>query len=643
MDNGFTGRRPKAGKSMHNTGPNVFRTFALGMSAIVLACGAACSDQSGAPALLPAPVQRPVITAPSRSGKTLYFAAAPQTDGVGFLPLHPRTDANGEGIAGTPSPDPEAWGAGDIEDAYGIPAAGSGSATIAVMAGADDPNIESDLAVYRAQYGLPPCGSSNGCFRKVNGAGQASPLPAAAWNGDPSMTNQLDWAREMTLDVEMASAGCPACKILLIETDIFSNYAAAWASAVRLGATFITNSWFLGESHFTAAAERSAESLFDYTGVSFFSATGDFGYGHDDPATDASTGVGMAWPASSGRVIAVGGTVLSSLPTSPWWSQSAWGGSTAGCSAAIPRPSWQLELYAGACGSFRALADVSALASNVAQYNSWSGEYGLPAGSGWQNTGGTSAASPLATGIFATNEWTSGPSWPYTSPSSFADITTGNDCTPGIPEEMCYAAPGWDFPTGIGTPKGSAAADYFYASPSSVNVAQNTVGSSTLYWGGSWITPDYPTIYAIESSAPSGVLTVTYPDGQGATLQITPSFDTPEQSYAVTVLAEVAQTGVTHSASLTVDVTGCVPAVCPSNSCGTVPAPYTCSRSSSIACGSCATGYVCSENVCCPNGQHWNPTSESCEVTCPAGKAYCPATGACALPSLCGRLGGTRE
>jgi hypothetical protein len=617
----------------------------LALGALAAACSdsaAPSSSSSPEPATAVVPARSPVsvIPAQDRFGQAIYFAAAPQTDGFGYLPLHKQVTATGEGILGAPSPSPSAWGAGDIEDAYAIPPAGGSIATIAIMAGADDPNIESDLAVYRAAFGLPPCSSATGCFTKVNGAGQASPLPGPAWNGDPSAANQLDWATEMSLDVEMASAGCPTCKILLVETNIFSNYAAAWATAARLGATYVSNSWYFDETEFaTAAAAQAAEADFDFPGVSFFAGSGDFGYGHDNPTTATSTGIGTAWPAASGKVTAVGGTNLISLPQSPWWSQSAWGGSTAGCSSRITRPSWQVETWAGACGSFRALTDVSALASNVAVYSTWS-QWQSPAGDGWDVVGGTSAAGPLTAGIYATNHWTSGPSWPYTSPSSFTDITTGNDCTSGIAEELCYAAQGWDFPTGIGTPKGNAAADTFTASPTTVSVGQNAVGYATLYWGGPWVTPDFPSVYAISSSAPAGVLTVTYPSGQGATLQITPSFNTPEGAYPVTVYAEVPQTGVTHTASLTVDVTGCAPAVCPANSCGTLSAPYTCSQTGTIACGTCASGEVCSDNVCCPSGDHWDPTAHACVITCTAGKAYCPATGGCAIPALCNRLGG---
>ena len=45
--------------------------------------------------------------------------------------------------------------------------------------------------------------------KQVNQAGNASPLPRA--NGG--------WAQEISLDVDMASAVCPNCKILLVEAN----------------------------------------------------------------------------------------------------------------------------------------------------------------------------------------------------------------------------------------------------------------------------------------------------------------------------------------------------------------------------------------------------------------------------------------
>src|SRR5690606_6856160 len=65
-----------------------------------------------------------------------------------------RTDAASMRAA---SEDPAGYGADDIQDAYGLPTEAGAGETVAVVAAFDNPNVEADLAVYREQYGLPPC------------------------------------------------------------------------------------------------------------------------------------------------------------------------------------------------------------------------------------------------------------------------------------------------------------------------------------------------------------------------------------------------------------------------------------------------------------------------------------------------------
>jgi hypothetical protein len=56
----------------------------------------------------------------------------------------------------------------DRDSAYNLPTTAAAGQTIAIVDAFDDPDAESDLATYRATYGLPACTSANGCFRKVN-------------------------------------------------------------------------------------------------------------------------------------------------------------------------------------------------------------------------------------------------------------------------------------------------------------------------------------------------------------------------------------------------------------------------------------------------------------------------------------------
>ncbi|HET6504855.1 MAG TPA: hypothetical protein VFG87_29240, partial [Amycolatopsis sp.] len=102
---------------------------------------------------------------------------------------------------------PSGFGPTGLRSAYNLTASGSASATVAIVDAYDDPNAESDLATYRSTYGLSACTTANGCFKKVNQNGQTSPLPTA----------DSGWAGEISLDVDMVSAICPNCHILLVE------------------------------------------------------------------------------------------------------------------------------------------------------------------------------------------------------------------------------------------------------------------------------------------------------------------------------------------------------------------------------------------------------------------------------------------
>src|SRR5262249_50849655 len=109
---------------------------------------------------------------------------------------------------------PSGYGPPDIQSAYKLPGTGAGAGrTVAIVDAYDLPTAESDLATYRSQYGLPACTTANGCFRKVNQNGAASPLPAS----------NTGWGEEESLDLDMVSATCPACKIVLVEASSPSN------------------------------------------------------------------------------------------------------------------------------------------------------------------------------------------------------------------------------------------------------------------------------------------------------------------------------------------------------------------------------------------------------------------------------------
>jgi hypothetical protein len=339
----------------------------------------------------------------------------------------------------------------DLRSAYKLPEKGGSTQTIAIVDAYNDPNAESDLAVYRNHYGLSACTEANGCFKKVNASGETKNYP----------TNDVGWSVEISLDLDMVSAACGECHILLVEaTDgEHKSFGAAEEEAVKLGASVVSNSWNFGfegtepkEVH--ATEETEYDKYFNHPGVPIFFSGGDYGYA-------------VRYPAVSQYVVAVGGTRLKkeSKVSRGWeeevWSNPAYGfrqkgrGTGSGCSKYETKPKWQTDK---AC-SKRIETDVSAVAdwekSPVSLYDS----YELP---GWETNGGTSASSPFVAGVEGlSTEYTralgadafyiSGPM------GQLFDVTKGNNgtCTPPAEDEYwCTAEVGYDGPTGWGTPNG---------------------------------------------------------------------------------------------------------------------------------------------------------------------------------------------
>jgi subtilase family serine protease len=321
---------------------------------------------------------------------------------------------------------PSGYGPADLQSAYGLPASGGAGRTVAIVDAYDDPTAEADLGTYRSQYGLAACTTANGCFRKVNQSGGTTP-PAVDGG----------WAQEISLDLDMVSAACPGCHILLVEasSSAFTNLAAAEDTAARLGASAISNSY--GGSEFSGESSSTYNGHFNHPGIAITVSSGDGGYG-------------VEFPAASQYVTAVGGTSLTRGGGSRGWSETAWSGAGSGCSAYIAKPSWQHDT---GC-SRRTVADVSAVAdpnTGVAVYDSTA----YQGARGWMVFGGTSASSPIVASTFA-QAGGSAPSLPYSNPGALWDVTSGSNgiC---LTTYLCNAGTGYDGPTGLGTPNGLGA------------------------------------------------------------------------------------------------------------------------------------------------------------------------------------------
>ena len=336
------------------------------------------------------------------------------------------TDANGHPLV---TAAPAGYGPADLQSAYGLTAqsaSGGVGQTIAIVDAYNDPNAATDLAVYRSQFGLPPCTTASGCFKKVNQSG-----------GTSYPRGNKGWAEEISLDLDMASAICPNCNILLVEasSNSFTNlgkaedYAAAHANVV-------SNSYGGGE--FTSEGSSTYDGHYNHPGVAITVSSGDSGYG-------------VEFPAASQYVTAVGGTTLSRNSSPRGWAETAWSGAGSGCSAYIPKPSWQIDT---GC-SRRTVADVSADAdpnTGVAVYDTYRD-------GGWLVFGGTSVAAPIVAGVYAlagNASIVNYGSYPYSHTLLLNDVTSGSNGSCGG-SYLCTAGPGYDGPTGLGTPNTAGA------------------------------------------------------------------------------------------------------------------------------------------------------------------------------------------
>jgi subtilase family serine protease len=315
----------------------------------------------------------------------------------------------------------------DLQHAYHLPSTtASKGQTIAIVDAYDDPQAESDLAVYRSRFGLPACTKANHCFKKVGQRGDTHyPRADAAWAG------------EIALDLDMVSAIAPNSHILLVEanSNSFKDLGSAVDTAVRLGASEVSNSYGGQENSSDAIALASA---YNHPGVAITASTGDTGYG-------------VQLPAAFNSVIAVGGTSLRRANDTRSWIETAWGGSGSGCSQYIKKPTWQKD---GLCHN-RAVADVAAVAdpdTGVAVYNSYQSY------SNWSVDGGTSAAAPIIAGVYALagNTAKINGAYLYSQAKNLHDIKSGKNgtCTHSY---LCTSNVSYDGPTGLGTPNGTGA------------------------------------------------------------------------------------------------------------------------------------------------------------------------------------------
>jgi subtilase family serine protease len=371
--------------------------------------------------------------------------ACPAAD-QGYARCHAIVSSMAHGRATNTNPN-AGYTPAQLQSAYALASAsaanGSGE-TVAIVDAYDDPKAISDLDTYRRTFGLGGCTVSppaaSGCTL-TNGA----TVRKVSQTGTQTYPRgNHGWGQEISLDLDMVSAICPHCNILLVEatTNSIANLGIAENEAATLGANAISNSY--GASEFSG--ETADDGNYDHPGVAVTASTGDSGYG-------------VEWPAASPSVTAAGGTSLTAASNARGWTETAWSGAGSGCSAYESRPSWQAIAAITAVCARRATADVSAVAdpnTGVSVYDTYAGLLGQ---SGWLVFGGTSVASPIIASVYALAGNTStAPGAPYANTTALNDVTSGSNAgLIGCGNALCTAGAGWDGPTGLGTPKGIGA------------------------------------------------------------------------------------------------------------------------------------------------------------------------------------------
>ncbi|HEU5419580.1 MAG TPA: hypothetical protein VFV41_17965 [Streptosporangiaceae bacterium] len=401
--------------------------------------GVAVVSMTGTPAATVAPAvsrQRPAAARP----RSVSLAAAPP--GSGLTRPQAQLSVHGYDRSGRPdltSTQPAGFSPAAITAYLGTTSTGAGQ-TVAIVDAYADPAIRHDVNAFSAQYGLPPAcpGDQAGksCFRLTL---RKPPAGTAADSG---------WALETALDVEWAHAIAPRARIVLVESPsgILADQFRAVATAASYHPDDISLSWDVPE-------EFSDETYYDHycrlaTSICVVS-SGDDGY----PS---------GYPATSSRMLTIGGTILQLTPANSVSGEVAWSGSGGGRSYFEPAPPAQ----ASVTGSrYRDTPDVSYdadPATGVAVFDStpYDGQ------AGWFLVGGTSVGAPSWAAIVAgadqllrtagqpvlTSDGFSAQRAVYSlPPAALADITAGpdNGACPGL----CQPGPGYDDVTGLGSPR----------------------------------------------------------------------------------------------------------------------------------------------------------------------------------------------
>jgi pseudomonalisin len=332
---------------------------------------------------------------------------------------------------------PSEFGPQDIAALYGAPSGQTGAGQkVAVIAEGDLTGPKADLVTFENKFGLPHVPWT------TIGVGAAST--------DTSGADEYDLDTQYSTGLAPNVSGLDVYDGPSLSNDDILATINQWVSDDSTPQA----SFSAGECEVLAAATGFTDSLDTVLaqavaqGQTLFVSTGDTGgYCIAVLPTNGVPGgaPGVEYPASSPNAIGVGGTtVLGSGPNEVSW--YAGGG---GSSLVEPVPAFQSSAGGSFTGAGRGVPDVSLDADPNSGYD-------VIVGGSDEEIGGTSASAPSWQGIWARAQAAHGGTLGFAGPvlyglsaSAFNDITVGTN-------GLFPATPGWDYTTGLGTPKISA-------------------------------------------------------------------------------------------------------------------------------------------------------------------------------------------
>ena len=396
------------------------RFFAALLGAGALAVGALTAGVSGADAAAPHLTHLSGLHAQRVCAKT---------PAAGHATCYARVLVNRKGaIPMATAPLASALSPIQLRSAYNLNGTSGGGRTVAIVDAYGYTNLQRDLGIYRAQYGLPACTTANGCLRVVNQTGGTS-LPR----------NNVGWSQEQALDLDAVSAACPDCKIVMVQAKSGELRRPRYGRE-RGREGDIRQRRDLQQLRRRRRGGLDVRRLLQPPG-------------HRGDRLDRRQRLpGRLLPRVSSYVTAVGGTSLTMSGTTRV-SETVWSGAGSGCStlnAALPAAA----SFNTGCAK-RAMADVSAAADpNTGGLSVYAPT--TARNSSWSQYGGTSESAPIIASVYALAGGGYSNATPYAHPGNLFDVTSGSNGTCPT-TQWCHARAGWDGPTGLGTPNGTGA------------------------------------------------------------------------------------------------------------------------------------------------------------------------------------------